>query len=712
MSPRFSVYSVQTADHLPAVLAASRPACPDPLPVALWLAGVPGPTDKAGTWDPLAASGEFTGLALAWGQPPQGAAFVPREVVQATGPAWEPWLAEGPLLLLSVKSQAFFLEQVWQRPGPPWPCWRYSHCLWSLSELVWGMDPARSVQQVMQSASGLDPVTQWGQVAAGPHAIPLAYAVGLLAAWQTRLAQAQELVEARPAMRSAYLRAQRMNACLLFLEKQGVPVDPVHWLQTVEQYNGLAQHAAAALVADPAVARLRETGGASLAWQADDYDPIDDIDDIDDIHKRAGLRPHGTLLDDTWTDEQVRAIWYGEMGYRLSPTQWTADKKAAVSHEAMHQALVQAADRAAPQAPVFLANWQQYHKSRQVLDRFLLPLTAYLPVHPAQSEAQPVPLQVQYNMATATGRAATHRYPLGTLPQQGDVRSVIVSYRLAQGGVVLAQDFAQMDVRVIAALSGDRHLQAILSDPTQDLYEYVYQQVHPSTASCSPAQRKQAKEILLACFYGRSYGALAQALSPPQAQRWHQAIPQLFPQAWAFLMNAAQTTKIETITGRLRILAGGTAASHRRQGRNTPVQAAASDLSFESLDALWGHCQRQHLVSQPMAWLYDGLLIDAAPGELALLWPLLQDACTHAVYQACPWLTVPLTSTYSIGRSWGQLCAITACEYQAGPPASLVLQVAGPAQDRQALGYQLRLGYTAHEQDTIPEHSQWVIAGK
>ncbi|MDE5613673.1 MAG: DNA polymerase I [Treponemataceae bacterium] len=264
---------------------------------------------------------------------------------------------------------------------------------------------------------------------------------------------------------------------------------------------------------------------------------------------------------------------------------------------------------------------------------------------------------------TATGRLSSRDPNLQNIPVREEAgRRIRAAFTAAPGTVLISADYSQIELVVLAHLSGDPQLCAAFNEGTD---------VHKSTAALiygipaaqvTPEMRRTAKTINFGVMYGMGAFRLARELGIPMP-RAKEFIEQYFAQyagIEGFIENtikkAEETGYVETLFGRRRPLLAITSANKmekngaERVATNTPIQGTAADIVKKAMiavdDALREHPTGARLLLQ----VHDELIFECPDDEttIADTIALVKERMEHAVQ-----LDMPLRVSVEYGNSWG-----------------------------------------------------------
>jgi DNA polymerase-1 len=271
-------------------------------------------------------------------------------------------------------------------------------------------------------------------------------------------------------------------------------------------------------------------------------------------------------------------------------------------------------------------------------------------------------LHASFNQAvTATGRLSSSNPNLQNIPIRTPLGRKIRKAFLptSEGGVILAADYSQIELRVMAHLSQDRGLIRAFEEDLD---------IHASTASevfgvsldqVTPEQRTRAKAINFGIIYGISPYGLAEQLGIDQeeAETYIREYFQRYPQVRAFLdsqvRDAARNGYVVTLLGRRREipeLSVGNVRMRRlgeRLAFNTPIQGSAADIIKLAMLRIHHRLDEEGLTTAMILQVHDELVFDVEAGELDEVEKMVCAEMEKAVD-----LEVPLKVDIGIGLSW------------------------------------------------------------
>ena len=265
----------------------------------------------------------------------------------------------------------------------------------------------------------------------------------------------------------------------------------------------------------------------------------------------------------------------------------------------------------------------------------------------------------------ATGRLASSDPNLQTIPVRTErgrrLRSAFVPREPDEHGkwVLLAADYSQVELRVLAHLCGDEKLAQAFRDGKD---------IHASTASAifdvfpemvDRTMRSQAKAINFGLLYGMGPQRLARetGLTVPEArdfiERYFAAFPSVRGWIDSVLAGAREHGYVETLMGRRRQMPDINSSNQRARvasenaAVNTPVQGSAADIIKSAMIKLDQRLAESDLAAQLLLQVHDELVLEVPERELEATIAVVKDAMENAVE-----LDVPLVVDFGWGADW------------------------------------------------------------
>jgi DNA polymerase-1 len=294
----------------------------------------------------------------------------------------------------------------------------------------------------------------------------------------------------------------------------------------------------------------------------------------------------------------------------------------------------------------------------------------YVDVIPQLVDRRDGRLRTEFNQtATATGRLSSTNPNLQNIPVRGELGRRIRRAFVARSGdyVLLAADYSQIELRLMAHLSGDRALRTAFEE-AQDIHDFTARQIFnvASGEAVDANQRRMAKSVNFGLFYGMSDFGLAQRLeiSRAEAKEITTAYFARFPDVRAYIQQTVdegrRTGYVSTILGRRRYMPGLISGNYmlraaaEREATNAPLQGSAADLMKLAMVRIDRALDESRLDVTMLLQIHDELIFEVRKSALAEASSLVREHMERAIE-----LSVPLEVTLKAGRSWYDVEPIT-----------------------------------------------------
>lgn len=291
--------------------------------------------------------------------------------------------------------------------------------------------------------------------------------------------------------------------------------------------------------------------------------------------------------------------------------------------------------------------------------------STYVDALPALVDPETGRVHTYFNQTgTTTGRLSSSEPNLQNIPVRTEegrqVRRAFIAG--SENNILVAADYSQIDLRVLAHLSQDpRLVDAFNRD--EDIHRTTAAQVFNVPASdVTPDMRRLAKTVNFGVIYGMSEYGLEQAteLSRQEAGEFIRAYFEKYSGVKRFLdatkQEAAQKGYVQTMLGRRRYIPeinssnGQVRQAAQRMAINMPVQGTSADIIKVAMIELQEEMDRKGLKSIMILQVHDELLFEAPREEVPELTRLLFRIMPNAVE-----LNVPLKIDIKSGRNWDEM---------------------------------------------------------
>lgn len=265
---------------------------------------------------------------------------------------------------------------------------------------------------------------------------------------------------------------------------------------------------------------------------------------------------------------------------------------------------------------------------------------------------------------TATGRLSCREPNLQNIPVRSEAgRRIRSSFTAPEGKVLISADYAQIELVVLAHLSGDKNMCQAFIDGTD---------VHRSTAALifgvkpedvTPEMRRTAKTINFGVIYGMSAFRLANDLgiSRTQAAQFISSYDQHYAGITDFkfqtISKAEENGYVETILGRRRPILNINSRNKveksgaERMAINTPVQGSAADIVKKAMIGVNSALDKINNGAKLLLQVHDELILECPdkPKIIEETIALVKDKMENAVK-----LNIPLRVSIEHGKNWGE----------------------------------------------------------
>ncbi|MBQ3339381.1 MAG: DNA polymerase I, partial [Atopobiaceae bacterium] len=263
---------------------------------------------------------------------------------------------------------------------------------------------------------------------------------------------------------------------------------------------------------------------------------------------------------------------------------------------------------------------------------------------------------------TATGRLSSSDPNLQNIPTRSELgHRVRTAFTPAAGTVFLACDYSQIELRLLAHLSGDEHLVAAFNEGAD---------FHAATAArvfglpvqqVTPQLRARAKAVNFGIVYGQQAYGLATSLKIPrwEAQEMIDRYFEAYPGVRSFLdaqvAFAHDKGYVETMYGRRRYTREINSRNFQersfaeRTAMNHPMQGTAADIIKIAMVRVAERLRAEGLASRMILQIHDELDFEVPEAEIDVLSSLVRETM-EGVAQ----LRVPLIADVSYGPTWAE----------------------------------------------------------
>lgn len=298
----------------------------------------------------------------------------------------------------------------------------------------------------------------------------------------------------------------------------------------------------------------------------------------------------------------------------------------------------------------YVLEWRHYAKLLGTYVTGMQPLVSRGKIH------------TEFNQCvTATGRLSSMNPNLQNIPVRGeeakDVKSAFVA---SDGCVLVSADYSQIELRMLAHLSGDEKLIEAYNN-SEDIHALTASRILGIPQSeVTPAQRRDAKAVNFGIIYGMSDYGLSENISVPVykakefIEKYFATYPKVREYMDANVAFAREHGYSVTMLGRRRNLKDITSSNYltrsaaERMAMNTPLQGSAADVVKLAMLAV--EKRLAGMKSKMILQIHDELIVDAAEDEADEIVRILKEEMENAVK-----LRVPLIAEANTAKNWGDL---------------------------------------------------------
>lgn len=262
----------------------------------------------------------------------------------------------------------------------------------------------------------------------------------------------------------------------------------------------------------------------------------------------------------------------------------------------------------------------------------------------------------------ATGRLSSNNPNLQNIPirtpEGAEIRKAFIPRD--ENHVLLASDYSQIELRLVAALSGDEGMveafqtgRDIHTATAAGIFDVPY-------ADVTREQRNQAKTINFAILYGAGAQRIMGELNIPRAEAsqliktYYERFPGLKNFMTGTVNDAKELGYAKTILGRKRNLrdinsnSGLARSNAERMAMNTPIQGSAADMIKIAMIRIQAALEKGNFKTRMVLQVHDELVFDAPKNEVETVRPMIEELMAAAI----PDLSVPIVVSSDVGENW------------------------------------------------------------
>lgn len=271
-------------------------------------------------------------------------------------------------------------------------------------------------------------------------------------------------------------------------------------------------------------------------------------------------------------------------------------------------------------------------------------------------------IHTSYNQAvTATGRLSSSNPNLQNIPIRDaigrPIREAFIPSR--EDGLLLSADYSQVELRLMAHLSGDESLCEAFRNG-EDIHAATAAKIFGKAIDeVTAEERRRAKTANFGIIYGISAFGLAQRLDIPRSEAkelidgYFASYPKVKQYMEKTIADAVQAGWVETIFARRRYLEGidsrnaNTRALAERNAINAPIQGSAADIMKIAMVGVYRAFKEQGIRSKLILQVHDEIVVDLVPTEREAVERIVREQMEGAAK-----LSIPLVVDIGIGKNW------------------------------------------------------------
>lgn len=260
---------------------------------------------------------------------------------------------------------------------------------------------------------------------------------------------------------------------------------------------------------------------------------------------------------------------------------------------------------------------------------------------------------------TRTGRLSSVEPNLQNIPVRNEEGRKVRKAFLPQHDVFLSIDYSQIELRILAHLSGDEELIKAFNND-QDIHTKVAADIFDiSEDQVTKNQRRTAKAVIFGIVYGISGYGLGEnlELKPSEAKKYIDKYLSLYPKVDEYMKHnikyAYENGYVKTMFNRKRVIDELTNSNYmirqsgERMALNTPIQGTASDIMKMAMIKVYDEMNKHKFKSKIVMQVHDELIFDCYSDELDEVIKVAKEAMEN-IYK----ISVPFKVSADTGKNW------------------------------------------------------------
>ena len=288
-------------------------------------------------------------------------------------------------------------------------------------------------------------------------------------------------------------------------------------------------------------------------------------------------------------------------------------------------------------------------------------LSTYIEVLPTLINPRTGHIHTTFNQCiTATGRLSSSDPNLQNIPvRTEDGKEIRKCFIPEPGEELFSCDYSQVELRIMASLSGDKHMIAAFNQG-QDIHAATSAKIfHKPIEEVTKLERRKAKSANFGIIYGITAFGLAQDLGidRKEAKALIDGYFENFPRVMDFIEECKQKVRetgyAVTIMGRRRYLPdinsnnGTVRAFAERNAVNAPIQGSAADIMKLAMVHVYQRLKRENLKAKMLLQVHDELIFSVPTEEKGRVGAIVKEEMENACH-----LAVPLLAEGGWGKNW------------------------------------------------------------
>lgn len=288
-------------------------------------------------------------------------------------------------------------------------------------------------------------------------------------------------------------------------------------------------------------------------------------------------------------------------------------------------------------------------------------LTTYVNSLPELINPETGKIHTSYNQTvTATGRLSSSNPNLQNIPiREAAGREIRRAFVPDSGSLFFSADYSQIELRIMAHLSGDRHMTEAFVNG-EDIHAATASRIYKLPISeVTPEMRRRAKTANFGIIYGISAFGLAERLniSRTEAKELIDGYFNTFPAVKEYMDKSIEVARekgyVETITGRKRMLPDINSRNSvvrgyaERNAINAPIQGSAADIIKIAMVRIAARFKAERLKAKMLIQVHDELDFSVPVAELPQVRQIVEEEMAGAYH-----MNVPLVADTGVGANW------------------------------------------------------------